>query len=813
MKSALFSRTTCLWLVLAAGGPSIGTAADTDGGDKTLSPYFFVKSDDPNADRLPLKSTRADVNVAGVIANVKVTQEYRNEGKKTLEAIYIFPGSTRAAVHAMKMTVGERVIQAEIRKREEARAEYQKALQSGQTASLLEQQRPNVFQMNVGNIQPGDVIKVEMEYTELLVPEGGAYEFVYPTVVGPRYSNQPSDGAPEKDRWSQNPYLHQGEQPNTTFDLSLDLMGGMPIQKIVCPSHEVEITWNGRNQAHVDLAASDRKRGNKDFILQYRLQGEKVETGLLLFKGPAENYFLLMAQPPKRLASSQIPPRDYIFIMDVSGSMHGFPLDTSKTLLRDLIGGLKPTDTFNVLLFSGGNSVLSENPLAATPDNLRKALEMIDAQRGGGGTELLPALKRALALSRGENTSRTVVIATDGYVTVESEAFDLIRNSLDKANLFAFGIGSSVNRFLMEGMARAGMGESFVVADPNHAPEQAAKLRRIIDSPALTRVSVDWGDLEPYEIEPPALPDVLAERPVIVFGKWRGTPGKVTVKGSTGEGRYVETVEASPASPKLEALRYLWARHRIATLGDFNSLKPDDKRVKEITDLGLEHHLLTAYTSFVAVDKVKRGDGTYETVKQPLPMPEGVSDLAVGDSTVTLSAFSVSAPAPAARYYSALKFKAEGETRMQQAAMPQQDQMKAGMEARAQAEAQAKMAESDKAAKADQARKAGSTATIVLEKITVSGSLAESVVRQWFESNRTVLEACMKDWTPLTESFEVVLKVHVSGTGAVASATVENPGRFDPSKAERLAKALEGLSLQAPGDGNDADVVLTLVIR
>jgi Ca-activated chloride channel family protein len=302
----------------------------------------------------------------------------------------------------------------------------------------------------------------------------------------------------------------------------------------------------------------------------------------------------------------------------------------------------------------------------------------------------------------------------------------------------------------------------------------------------------------------------MAERPVIVFGKWRGTPGKVTVKGSTGEGRYVETVEASPASPKLEALRYLWARHRIATLGDFNSLKPDDKRVKEITDLGLEHHLLTAYTSFVAVDKVKRGDGTYETVKQPLPMPEGVSDLAVGDSTVTLSSFSVSAPA--AGYVAAPSFKVAGESRMRQAAMPQQDRMKAEM-ARAQAEAQAKMAESVKAAKVDQAGKAGSTATIVLEKITVSGSLAESAVRQWFESNRTVLEACMKDWSPLTESFEVVLKVHVSGTGAVASATVENPGRLDQSKAERLAKALEGLSLQAPGDGKDADVVLTLVIR
>ncbi len=782
LKSVL--RPACLGLAFVAAGTAFGKAAEVGAADRTLSPYFLVQSDDPSADRLPLKSTRADVAVAGVIANVKVTQEYRNEGRKTLEAIYVFPGSTRAAVHAMRMTVGERLVLAEIREREKARQEYQQALQSGRTASLLEQQRPNVFQMNVGNIQPGDVIKVEMEYTELLVPEGGVYEFVYPTVVGPRYSNQPAADAPPKEAWTRNPYLHEGAEPATTFDLALDLVGGMPIEEALCPSHQVDIAWTNRNEAHVTLAAADRQRGNKDFILRYRLQGAKVETGLLLFQGAKENYFLLMAQPPKRLAAATIPPRDYIFVVDISGSMHGFPLETSKTLLRDLVGGLRPSDTFNVLLFAGDSSVLSETPLAATPANLQRALALIDGQSGGGGTELIPALRRALALPRGENISRSIVIATDGFVSVETEAFELIRRSLGQANVFAFGIGSSVNRFLIEGMARAGMGEAFVVTNPKQSSTEAQKFRRMVDSPALTRLTVDWGDLQPYEVEPPALPDVMAERPVIVFGKWRGTPGRVTVRGWTGDGRYEETVEAATASTKLEAIRFLWARHRIATLGDFNKLASDDRRVKEITELGLQHHLLTAYTSFVAVDKIKRGNGTYETVKQPLPLPEGVSDLAVGGAP----------QAPSARIRGAAPSGAPI------AAMKAQESLKLAELERAKCEAESRQ----------------STRPLLqfgVGKVTAPASLTESAIRAWFETNRPAIEAGVKQWAPLPSTIELVLKIHVSGSGTVTSVTVENPGHADPAMAEAIVQLLTGRQIQAPADGNDADVILSIVFR
>jgi Ca-activated chloride channel family protein len=314
--------------------------------------------------------------------------------------------------------------------------------------------------------------------------------------------------------------------------------------------------------------------------------------------------------------------------------MHGFPLEISKKLMASLIGNLGPTDRFNVLLFSGGSSVMAEESLAATQENIERAIHLIDRQRGGGGTELLPALKRALSLKKAENASRTIVIATDGYVTVEEEVFDLIRGNLGNANLFAFGIGTSVNRHIIEGMAHVGMGEPFVIAKPDEAQARAERFRSMIQSPVLTQVKVDFKGFDTCDVEPLAIPDVLAERPVIVFGKWRGkVKGTIAVSGITGGGRFAETVDVGKVKPSQanSALGTLWARHRITVLTDYNRLRTSDRRIREVTDLGLRYNLLTAYTSFVAIDsEVRNTDGKPATVKQPLPLPQGVSDYAVG---------------------------------------------------------------------------------------------------------------------------------------------------------------------------------------
>lgn len=631
MKKTIFSSAATVVLSLFSLTPAQeGTAQD-----KTLSPYFYVQCDDNEKADLPLLSTSANVNISGVIADVVVTQVYHNNGKKPIEAMYVFPGSTRAAVYALKMVIGERNIEAIVKERQQARVEYEAAKQEGKSAALLEQQRPNVFQMNVANIMPGDTIKVELRYTELLVPVNNIYEFVYPTVVGPRYSNTTVSEAKPTDKWIANPYLKQGLKPLYTFDIKVGINAGMPIQDMTCATHKVSIQYDNAASASLALGKNESEGGNRDFILKYRLAGDAIESGVLMYKGENENFFCMMVQPPQQVTNAQIPPREYIFVVDVSGSMDGFPLEISKTLLRNLLSGLRTTDCFNVVLFAGGSTVMSPKSLPATKENITKAIDVIDNQQGGGGTELLPALETSIKLPRSDASSRSIIVVTDGYVGFETDAFELIRKNLDKANVFAFGIGSSVNRFLIEGMAHVGGGEPYIVTKPENGAETAESFRKYIASPVLTQIKCSYNKFSVYDVEPVSIPDVMSSRPIIVYGKWKGEPtGTIEISGFTGgKDTFTQSfnIDKKMVSAKNSALKYLWARQRIAFLGDYNKLASSDERIKEITNLGLTYNLLTEYTSFLAVDKnVRNKTGSVETVTQPLPLPEGVSDLAVG---------------------------------------------------------------------------------------------------------------------------------------------------------------------------------------
>ncbi len=750
--------------------------------DKTLSPYFFVKSDDPLIDQLPLKATSALVNISGVIADITVTQVYKNEGMKPIEAIYIFPASTRAAVYGMKMTVGKRVIEAKIKKRDEARREYEQARDQGKSASLLEEQRPNVFQMNVANIMPGDEIKVELKYTELLIPTDKVYEFAYPAVVGPRYSNTKEAGASPSDKWVKSPYLHEGEKPTYSFDIVVNIAAGMPIKELASTSHKVNATYTSPSSARVVFDKSDKSSGNRDYILRYRLAGNKIESGLMLFQGEKENFFLLMMQPPKKATNAQIPGREYIFIVDVSGSMNGFPLEISKNLLKTLIGNLRPSDTFNVLLFSGGSTLMSEKSLPATSENINKAINVIDHQQGGGGTELLPALKRALSLKRTDGFSRSVIIATDGYVSVEEEAFDLIRNHLNDANMFAFGIGSSVNRHLIEGMAHVGMGEPFVITKPDEAPAQAERFRKMIQSPVLTNVKVTFNGLATYDVEPASIPDVLAERPVIVFGKWRGKPqGKINLTGISGEGAYTDSIDVSAVQPLKSnaALKYLWARHRITLLSDYNKLRSDDKRIKEVTELGLTYNLLTAHTSFIAIDnQIRNRDGQPETVNQPLPLPQGVSDYAVGASN------GATAPSSSPVLYRQL----EESVRYNVAAKDKAETGGMGS---------GKIIETKKAT------------AMTIGEITTTGGLSKENIRVVIEKHMDRLEKCYKA-SPSKGKIALVLTINANGTIKTiktASDTLKNE-----TVAKCIIDEIKKFAFPVAVDGRETTATITLIV-
>ncbi|MBI2377828.1 MAG: TonB family protein [Deltaproteobacteria bacterium] len=594
--------------------------------DRTGAPYFFV-GDRSGAEALPLESTRHDVSIAGSIARVRVRQTYRNRGSTPIEAVYVFPASTRSAIFGLSMKIGDRTINARIMKRADAARTYDAAKNQGKNATLLEQDRPNMFRMSVANILPGDRIDVDLDYVEDLTREAGEYELVIPTVVGPRFTGESADPPTS----AAAPYLTEGTKTSVDGSIAVRIAAGTPLRETHSPSHDVAVRSDSPTSVRLELEHAS----NKDFILRYRLDGEAPRSGILLFPGAKESFFLATIEPPARVEERAIPRREYVFVVDVSGSMSGFPLDVARSALRTLFKKLRPEDRFNVVQFSGGAMVMAEESLPATSDNLARAEALIANLRGGGGTEVLGALQRTLAMPRADGFATSIVVLTDGYVTVEKEAFKLVRESLGKASLYAMGIGTSVNRELIEVLARAGMAEAFVATSAEEAEAASRKLIRAIESPVLTDVATRFEGFEAYDVEPQSIPDLRAERPVVIFGKYRGkASGRMTLTGASADGPFVSTIDVGQAVPSddLVALRYLWARHRIRTLGDLEALGEAGTE-QSITALGLTYGLMSAYTSFVAVDsQVRNAGGESQTVDQPLALPEGVSNNAIGSA-------------------------------------------------------------------------------------------------------------------------------------------------------------------------------------
>ena len=640
-----------LLLVSLASLNATGLKAQETESDRTLSPYFVVISDNPDVDQLPLKSTTVKGNIVGSIADVTVRQTYVNNGKNTLEAIYTFPLSTRAAVYGMQMTIGSRIIRAKIEEKNKARADYEQAKQEGKRASLLEQSRPNVFTMNVSNIMVGDTIEVELKYTELLVPEKGVYSFVYPTVVGPRYAGKTrSDSAPG-DPFVASPYTHQGTAPAYDFGYELTINSAVPLQDVTCTSHKMKEHVAGLRHITLRLDSTEVRGGNRDVIVNYSLRGNEIQSGVMLYEGEEENFFLAMVQPPKRVQADKIPPREYIFIVDVSGSMWGTPMDVTKKLMRNLISNLKPDDKFNIVLFSGNAALFNPVSVDATSANIDRGVNFIQSGHAYGGTEVLNALRTAYALPRlDDDVARTFVMATDGYVTCEDDCFELVRNNSGSTNFFIFGIGTSVNRYMIEGMAFAGGGEPMIVTKMDEAARQAERFREYISTPVLTRIKLNTKSFKAYDIEPSSVPDMMAERPILIFGKYTGkAAGSITITGKVGREQWRQTFDLSKyaADTANAALRYLWARERIKYLDYLNGMSRNHYNdtsaiARQILSLGLKYNLMTNYTSFVAIDEVVvNRDGKQVAVKQALPLPEGVSDYAVGYDAGQLSARSM----------------------------------------------------------------------------------------------------------------------------------------------------------------------------
>jgi Ca-activated chloride channel family protein len=618
----------------------------------------------------PLKHTEVRAGISGFLARVTVTQIFSNTATENIEAVYTFPLPQDAAVDDMSIQIGDRTVRGLIKRREDARAIYENAKRTGHVAALLDQERPNIFTQSVANILPGEQVTVTISYVETLRYEAGSYEFVFPMVVGPRYipgqatGHQGGGWAPDTNRVPDASHITPwvaGKGTRAGHDISLELAldAGVPIQELRSKTHDIEVDRKSPSRVTVRLR-DEATIPNKDFILKYDVAGAQIADAILTTPAPgrskpAGGYFTMILQPPARLPESDIQPKELVFVLDTSGSMWGFPLEKAKEVISRALDGLYPGDTFNLITFSGDTHIVFPKPVYPTAENIRKAKEVLANRSGGGGTEMMKAIRAALVPSDSQDHVRVVCFLTDGYVGNDMEIVGEVQKH-PNARVFAFGIGTAVNRFLLDKMAEAGRGAVEYVTLADKAGEAADRFYERVRSPLLTDLYIDWGGLPVADVYPQRLPDLFSGQPVIISGRYtQPASGTVRLKGTRAGGAFSRDIPVtfSASTPPFEALAGFWARRRIDALMSQDwlglqqgTMKPEIK--EQITQLGLDYRLMTQFTSFVAVeDRIVTKDGKPQRVEVPVEMPEGVSHEGVfGDDKEEMFAGRVSSPLP-----------------------------------------------------------------------------------------------------------------------------------------------------------------------
>jgi Ca-activated chloride channel family protein len=589
---------------------------------------------------LPLKHTDVKAEISGFAAEVVVTQVFGNPADKYLEAVYVFPLPENAAVNEMTLVVGDRVIKGQIKKRAEARQVYEEAKAQGKTAALLDQERPNIFTQSVANIPPGKEIKVTLKYIQTLAYDHGVYRFSFPMTVGPRYI--PGEPAGKQGNgWAHDtaavpdaslitpPVTRPGQRSGRDISLEVRLNAGIAVKNIRSGSHEITLTGLRDTGATIGLDPEDRIP-NKDFLLTYEPAGKAVDAAVITHKTGKDGYLTLMLQPKADFPLSEVTPKELVFALDVSGSMSGFPVETAKETALRCLAGMNPGDTFQIFSFASGNKLHFDKPLKNTPENVALGRAVINGLNGGGGTEMLDALRQVLEFPKDPERMRIVLFMTDGYIGNETQILAFIKDHLNNSRIFPLGVGSSPNRYLLEEMAVMGKGTvQYVRQDEKHA-----KLEKVIENfyeriskPVLTDLSMDWNGLEVLEQTPSAIPDLFAGQPVYVHARYnKSGSAEVRLKGKLRGKAWEMPVKVTlPAAESANAaMGPLWAKARITQLSRFTYGGASPDAVEKITMLGLEHGLVTEYTSFVAVDQSTAAAGQKPMlVNVESELPEG----------------------------------------------------------------------------------------------------------------------------------------------------------------------------------------------
>lgn len=582
---------------------------------------------------LPLKHTDVNASVSGYIASVEVTQQFQNPYDSKIEAVYVFPLPENAAVNEFIMTIGARKIRGIIREREEAEQIYQEAKSQGYVASLLTQERPNIFTQSVANIEPGKQIDVTIKYFNTLAYVDGWYEFVFPMVVGPRF-NPPGakDGVGAVARGKQGvsgqstevQYLKPGERSGHDISLKLEINAGVEIEELACSSHVIRQEKISAERIAVSIAPND-SIPNKDFVLRYRVAGERIKSNLITHRDERGGFFTLMIYPPQGLRQLSRAPMEMVFVLDCSGSMSGNPIAQAKTAIERGLKLLEPGDSFQIINFSEKASALGPTPVEATPENVRRGLAYLKQLNGDGGTMMIEGIKAALDFPHDPERLRFVSFMTDGYIGNEAEILRAVHDKIGASRIFSFGVGSSPNRYLLDSMAKIGRGAvAYLALDDSAAPVMDGFFGRI-SHPALRDVEIDWGRMKVGNVYPRRVPDLFVGRPVILTGRFEGEPSTIRVRGKGGSRKLEFDISERGQGARHQGLPSVWARMKIADLADRSLWSEDDNLAEQIGQTALDYSLMSAYTAFVAADtgrKTKGEEGI--TVPVAVPVPEGV---------------------------------------------------------------------------------------------------------------------------------------------------------------------------------------------
>ena len=597
---------------------------------------------------LPLAHTRVVAQVSGNVARVEVTQYYVNPSKDRLEVVYAFPLPPNAAVTDMAFRIGNRVVLSEVKRREEAKRTYEAAKAEGRTAALTEQERPNLFTQSVANVPPGDTVAVVLRYVHEVPFEDGRYLFHFPTTIGPRYvPGAPAPGAggpgwsPDTDRVPDAsritpPVVPPGQRSAHDVDVLVRLVPAAAFDDVVAKSHRVVTGVDGDGARLVALAEDDRVP-NKDLVLSWRPAGTAPAAHALVQREKGEDWLMLFLQPPNEVAATMVRPKELVFLVDKSGSMMGAPIERAKALVAKALDALGPDDTFQIVAFDGAAQSMTAAPVPGTADNVARGRRWLSGLSGGGGTEMLEGIRAALGAPADPRRLRMVVFCTDGFIGNEAEIIEAVGAMRGSARVFGFGIGTSVNRYLVEGVGRAGRGASEVV-DLKEPPDDAVlRLFRRIDRPVLTDLALSFEGSEPVDLLPGRLPDLFAGQPLVVAGRARGgPPAAVILRGRLGEAPWEarlpippgkKAADAAQAGTEQPVLGTLWARRRIDALLSERPTAPSTEAVEEVVSHALRFKLVTPYTSFVAVERELRVDPALPLAQVVVPneLPEGVS--------------------------------------------------------------------------------------------------------------------------------------------------------------------------------------------